>query len=129
LLDAITNLQNAQDQYMQVWVRYEVLRRGLDYDLGTMVLDDTGRWIDPGQIDGTISDRAAAQLGIDPTCLDCSLPPSMQAFEEMLGPALNLDASERNATVDESAEMEDQIAPKTEPGTIVPAPLPAPNNR
>jgi hypothetical protein len=53
----------------------------------------------------------------------------MQAFEEMLGPAVNLDAAERNATVDESAEMEDQIAPKTEPGTIVPAPQPADNNR
>lgn len=129
LLDAITNLQNAQDNYMQVWVRYEVLRRGLDYDLGTMVLDDTGRWIDPGQIDGTIAERAAAQLGLDPTCLNCSLPPSMQSFEEMLGPALNLDAAERNAPVDESAEMEDQIAPRTEPGKITPAPQPAPNNR
>ena len=124
LLDAITNLQNAQDQYMQVWVRYEVLRRGLDYDLGTMVLDETGRWIDPGLIDSTIDQRAAAQLGIDPTCLDCSLPPSMQAFESMLGPG-----GGRESSVDESAEMEEELAPKTQPGTILPVPEPSPNSR
>lgn len=117
LLDAITNLQNAQDQYMQVWVRYEILRRGLDYDLGTMVLDETGRWIDPGMIDSSIAERAAAQLGIDPTCLDCGLPQSMQAFEEMLGPS-----GGKQATVDESAEMEEDLAPKNQPGTILPAP-------
>lgn len=124
LLDAITGLQNAQDQYMQVWVRYEVLRRGLDYDLGTMVLDDSGRWIDPGPIDSSIADRAGAQLGIDPSCLDCGLPPSMQAFESMLGQNPGTDPS-----VDESAEMEEEIAPKIQPGIILPVPEPVPNSR
>ncbi|MFN6206688.1 MAG: hypothetical protein ACK49R_09620, partial [Planctomycetota bacterium] len=83
----------------------------------TMVLDETGRWIDPGMIDSSIAERAAAQLGIDPTCLDCGLPQSMQAFDEMLGPS-----GGKQSTVDESAEMEEDLAPKNQPGTILPAP-------
>jgi hypothetical protein len=35
---------------MSIWVNYEVLRRGLDLDLGTMQLDREGLWIDPGTI-------------------------------------------------------------------------------
>ena len=35
---------------LSVWVNYEVLRRSLDLDLGTMQLDAEGNWIDPGPI-------------------------------------------------------------------------------
>lgn len=84
LLGAITNLQNAQDQFMRIWVQYEVLRRGLDYDLGTMILDEQGRWVDPGTIDREIGYRVAAYLGLDPACLDCGLPQNMQAFDQKM---------------------------------------------
>ncbi len=70
LLRAIQGLQRVQDGYLNVWVSYEVGRRNLDFDLGTMQLDELGRWIDPGDIDTTIGHRAAALMGIDPTCLD-----------------------------------------------------------
>ena len=51
IVQALGDLQNAQDSFMGVWVDYEVLRRSLDYDLGTMELDMTGLWIDPGPMD------------------------------------------------------------------------------
>ncbi len=49
--DAITALDallRAQDDFLSVWVTYEVLRRTLDFNMGTMELDSEGMWIDPG---------------------------------------------------------------------------------
>ena len=73
LLSAIQSLQNVQNQYLNVWVSYEVARRNLDFDLGTMQVDQTGRWLDPGDIDATIGHRVAQRLGLDTSCLDCGL--------------------------------------------------------
>ena len=81
LTGAIQTLQRNQDSLLNFWINYEVLRRGLDYDLGTMMLDDSGRWIDPGKIDREIGFRAAAAMGLDPSCLDSSLPENLLKFE------------------------------------------------
>ena len=62
-VSALADLQDAQNNFVSVWVNYEVLRRGLDWDLGTMRLDGEGFWLDPGPID---------QRHGYPTCpLDC----------------------------------------------------------
>lgn len=55
-IQAIQTLQNARRRFISDWVIYEVLRRSLDYDLGTMQLDDEGLWIDPGKIDASRAD-------------------------------------------------------------------------
>lgn len=65
LTQAINGLQNAQNQFLSVWVRYEVLRRSLDFDLGTFQIGQDGSWIDPEVIDPSIVDRAAYMMGID----------------------------------------------------------------
>jgi len=39
LTDAIINLNGSQDSFLASWVEFEVLRRNLDFDLGTMQLD------------------------------------------------------------------------------------------
>lgn len=65
LTQAINGLQNAQSQFLNVWVTYEVLRRSLDFDLGTFQIGQDGSWIDPEVIDPAIVDRAAALMGID----------------------------------------------------------------
>ncbi|HZN35846.1 MAG TPA: TolC family protein [Pirellulaceae bacterium] len=49
-VQALSDLLNAQNQFMQVFVSYEVLRMTLDLQLGTMQLDEEGLWIDPGRI-------------------------------------------------------------------------------
>jgi hypothetical protein len=49
-VSALSDLLNAQNDFMGVWVNYEVLRRSLDFNLGTMQLDSEGLWIDPGKI-------------------------------------------------------------------------------
>lgn len=50
LVDALANLQQAQNNFLSVWVDYEAQRMGLDYDLGTMRLNDEGIWLDPGPV-------------------------------------------------------------------------------
>ena len=49
-VQALTDLLNAQNNFMSIWINYEVLRLGLDFNLGTMQLDSEGLWIDPGKI-------------------------------------------------------------------------------
>jgi len=71
LSQAIINLNNAQNSFLGTWVRFEVLRRNLDFDMGTMQLDQFGQWIDPGQLDSSIGQRAASMMGIQLDCQFC----------------------------------------------------------
>jgi outer membrane protein TolC len=50
LTDALSNLLNSQNNILAAFLDYESQRIGLDYDLGTMRLDERGIWIDPGPI-------------------------------------------------------------------------------
>lgn len=50
LISALNDLLNGQNDFLQVWVNYEVLRVLLDYELGTMLLDKRGLWQDPGHL-------------------------------------------------------------------------------
>jgi len=50
VVDALRRLLDAQNDFLAIWVDYEVQRLGLDLDLGTMQLDAEGNWIDPGPI-------------------------------------------------------------------------------
>lgn len=50
-ISALTDLLNSQNQLLNIFVNFEVVRRGLDLDLGTMEITPEGLWIDPGPID------------------------------------------------------------------------------
>lgn len=50
IIFALNDLLSAQNSFLNVWVNYEVVRRGLDLDLGTMELTPEGLWLDPGTI-------------------------------------------------------------------------------
>ncbi len=77
LTDAIINLNGSQNSFLQTWVRFEVLRRNLDFDMGTMQIDQNGSWIDPGYIDGGIVTRAANMMGLQ---LDCQFCENVEVF-------------------------------------------------
>ena len=51
LVDCAAATQQRPEQPHGRWVDTEVQRMNLDFDLGTMQLDDNGMWIDPGPID------------------------------------------------------------------------------
>ena len=50
LVDALSDLLDAQNNFLNAWVGYEVLRMMLDFQLGTMRVDEDNLWIDPGAI-------------------------------------------------------------------------------
>jgi len=50
LVTALSGLLSAQNEFLGQWVDYERQRLNLDFDLGTMMLDAEGMWIDPGAI-------------------------------------------------------------------------------
>ncbi len=49
-VQALTDLLQAQNNFMLIFISYEVQRLQLDFALGTMQLDGDGLWIDPGKI-------------------------------------------------------------------------------
>lgn len=46
LLNALSDLRNTQNNFMSVWLNHYATRMVLDRDMGTMELDEQGRWID-----------------------------------------------------------------------------------
>ena len=50
LVTALGSLLQDQNDFISVWVSYEVQRISLDLEMGTMQLDDRGMWIDPGKV-------------------------------------------------------------------------------
>ena len=51
VVSALADLQSAQNDFLSVWLNYEAQRMSLDLNLGTMNLDPTSAWVDPGPID------------------------------------------------------------------------------
>jgi hypothetical protein len=51
LLQASSALLSAQNGFVLAWLNYEIQRMNLDFDLGTMRLDNNGMWIDPGIVE------------------------------------------------------------------------------
>ncbi len=49
-VSALADLLTAQNTFLGVWVFYEAQRRNLDQDLGTIRVDDSNLWVDPGSI-------------------------------------------------------------------------------
>ncbi len=81
LVDALLNLQQSQAAFISVWGDYEIQRRLLDFDLGTMNLDDRGLWCDPGSItDETLLARYYESL---PNPLTLTGDPNESGFTEL----------------------------------------------
>ena len=99
LTDAIINLNGSQDSFLGSWVDFEVLRRNLDFDLGTMQIDQNGAWIDPGYIDSSIATRAANMMGVELDCQFCE----------------NVDVSYSNNATLESSTQADEVEGQSVP--------------
>jgi hypothetical protein len=78
-VSALSDLLNAQNLFLGVWVNYEALRRNLDLDIGTMQIDSEGLWVDPGPIR---PDTVGGVLG--PAILNYGLTESQIELQEQL---------------------------------------------
>jgi hypothetical protein len=82
-VSALTDLLEAQNNFLSVFVNYEVLRRQLDLDLGTMQLDCQGSWLDPGVID------AAALQSFDEEEIHVDALPDLPISDEEIDEVVN----------------------------------------
>ena len=62
LVTALGRLLGVQNDFLGVWTSYQVLRRALDLDMGTMQLDPQGLWCDPGPIRVPALEEPAEEL-------------------------------------------------------------------
>ncbi len=81
-ISALSDLLNSQNTLLNIYVNYEVIRRSLDFDLGTMQLTPDGLWLDPGPLTpNTLSFGMQNIIGggmidgsFNPNCLPCGIP-------------------------------------------------------
>lgn len=67
LVSALNDLLDAQNDFLNSWVGFEVLRVLLDFEMGTMQLNQEGLWIDPGPIAPKLSIPPAPEIQNLPT--------------------------------------------------------------
>ena len=124
-ISALADLLDAQNGLLNIFVNYEVVRRGLDFDLGTMELTPEGLWIDWGDLSpetllllpGTTSEGM-----IQCHCNDCGVPfrslPSDPEFDLSMSQASKVlhGFAEANSTTQSSMPFfEDEAEPLPEP--------------
>ncbi|MFG0268067.1 MAG: hypothetical protein ACF8AM_23365 [Rhodopirellula sp. JB055] len=96
-ISALGDLLDSQNSLLNIFVNFEVVRRGLDLDLGTMELTPDGLWIDPGPIEpefllglvgtsegGLIDCGVTTSNALCPTP-DCGMPLKEQPKEPIFG--------------------------------------------
>jgi len=76
LLTALSSLRNTQNNFLGVWLNYYAARMRLARELGIMMLDDDGRWIEY-PIPNSGSDNSSAPD--KPPVAKLSLPPAVPA--------------------------------------------------
>lgn len=77
LVSALSDLLAVQNDFLSVWVNYELQRRFLDLDLGTMQLDERGIWIDPGKI-------SKDYFAVEPDYCHDPTPPGLHSIDPPL---------------------------------------------
>ena len=119
LVDALSFLQASQLALIQVWGDYEIQRRSLDFELGTMALDEQGMWIDPGPMtDETVVVRFYETIANPLSPPDASIQPG--GFLE-LGPG---DLPPEPMDIDQPPAMKTGVRNAPEPTDINQPPAP-----
>lgn len=95
-VSALQDLLDAQNFFMGVWVNYEVLRRTLDQELGTMQLDSEGLWIDPGPIR---LDTLGGEFSPQALMLEEAVPVNLPEQAAMQGSQTNVENLQNNPVV------------------------------
>ncbi len=88
-VQALNDLLNSQNQLLNIFVNYEVVRRSLDLDLGTMQLTSEGLWIDPGPIspESLLALEGTRVAGMIDCGGNCCLPLEQLPSEPIFGSA------------------------------------------
>jgi hypothetical protein len=126
-VSALSDLLQAQNNFMNIWFNHESLRRSLDLDLGMLQLDSEGIWIDPAKMDENYGNEdpwlwrtcfgPALEPGEDP-----ALVPGQGSDLEQLPPG------QRSAGPNEPGNVPGILLPNiapSDPGSEEPLPSPS----
>jgi len=86
-VDSLQRLLDTQNNLLNVWVDYLLQRMLLDFDMGTMRLDERGMWVDPGAISPN------SFRGFDVIPESAEIPPEVELPELPLPEQVPADAS------------------------------------
>lgn len=130
LIDALGTLLNAQNAYLSVFVNYEQLRMQLDLELGTMLLDGQGQWIDPGEVEDATYGGCPQQPSTGGATEEVPLPPPDGLVRDALAPPdvslLILGPSDEELGEEQPVTTVKVVGPKaTEPKNPEPKAAPA----
>ncbi|MEL6107082.1 MAG: hypothetical protein AAFU85_13650 [Planctomycetota bacterium] len=126
---ALDALLTAQNSLLGVYVNFEVVRRGLEFDLGTMEITDDGMWIDPGELDPDylLSLPGTTYENVPEDCTNCRVPFRHQAQP----PQYNNVLVSEPGMIESPAATYETLQPAMEqsvPEEMIPeAPLPTPD--
>lgn len=84
-VDALNRLLEFQVSFLGVWLEFEIQRLLLDFDMGTMRIDDRGMWVDPGPISSNTLphvDVPSGEEGIPPEIVIPDLPEPTPAMDD-----------------------------------------------
>jgi hypothetical protein len=115
LAQAIQSLSGQQNAYLSQWAQYEVLRRNLDFDMGTMELDSNFEWVDPGEIDSSIGSRVAAREGVaenDRFC--CGMQQSQMQYVDQYIEGEVIDSQSTDQNYSNGAEVDSVVEPPSD---------------
>ena len=110
VIDAINELLSQQNNFLEVWVGYEVQRINLAFDLGTMKLDGRGMWIDENSFESDLDEMEPEQAE--------SIPPGIETPD-----VVEDDLDENEPLVLTAISASDN--PETDPESSSEDPLPA----
>jgi hypothetical protein len=110
-IGALNDLLEAQNGLLGIFVNNEVVRRGLDLDMGTMELTPEGLWIDPGAISPeymlSLPGESAGGM-IEGECNDCGLRYNPLPAEPVFNsPMLRVNYQSGESVLDETPMLED----------------------
>ncbi len=109
LVSALSDLQSVQNDFLSVWVNNEVERLNLDFNLGTMQLDNRGMWVDPrGAVGANALDPYAWLANPGHGCCPPPVYPAAGKTLEEIPPA------------EPSPENNNSDAPPAPPGEMLP---------
>lgn len=129
-VSALQDLLDAQNFFMGVWVNYEVLRRTLDQELGTMQLDSEGLWVDPGPIR---LDTLGGDFSPQALMLDEAVPVNLPEQAAVEGSQTNAQTEQNNLVAGQqpggtftgigSPQPDTTSAPPSDQQTLIQTPL------
>lgn len=102
LVNALETLLSSQNEIMQTWLQYQSRRMNLMLMLGVFHLDETGRWIDPGNIDEELLQQEVADVATPQDAL--TGVDNLPTFEQLSG-GRSVDAVRQMGTADGDADL------------------------